>query len=319
MNLGKKIFELRKKKGISQEELGERIDVTRQTISNWELGTTAPNPEQLKLLSKELNISIDELLDNDIKNIIVEKVSNTEELAGLILKFIKVISIIIGAAIIGFILLILFNIIFKTIKHSTEKGREIEEAIHCELYGEEHSFGIKYYELTGEPFELGGDSYFSDILDLGKYNDAHQIFNVINDYVKKNGGTCNIVSDHDLNDIVNFYLKEGSLTKTGATFILETNSDYDIGFGESFMIEKYDEKTHDFQVLKYDEDKNCAFNMIGYNLQKNKPFELKQGWFCMYGELPKGLYRIVKDVSFDSDRPIDEDKVYYISAEFNIE
>ena len=77
MNLGKKIFELRKKSGLSQEQLGEKINVTRQTISNWELGETSPNPEQLKALSKELNISIDELLDNDIKSILVEKVSNT--------------------------------------------------------------------------------------------------------------------------------------------------------------------------------------------------------------------------------------------------
>ena len=35
MKLGKKILELRKKEGLSQEELGERINVTRQTISNW--------------------------------------------------------------------------------------------------------------------------------------------------------------------------------------------------------------------------------------------------------------------------------------------
>ena len=73
--LGKKLLELRKKKGLSQEELGERIDVTRQTISNWELDVTSPNPEQLKKLSKELNISIDELLDNDIQNVIEKKVT----------------------------------------------------------------------------------------------------------------------------------------------------------------------------------------------------------------------------------------------------
>ena len=67
MKLGEKILELRKKNGFSQEQLGEKINVTRQTISNWELGETSPNPEQLKLLSKVLNVSIDELLDNDIK------------------------------------------------------------------------------------------------------------------------------------------------------------------------------------------------------------------------------------------------------------
>lgn len=62
--LGKNIQKLRKQANMSQEQLAEKIDVTRQTISNWELGETAPNPEQLKILSKELNISIDKLLDN---------------------------------------------------------------------------------------------------------------------------------------------------------------------------------------------------------------------------------------------------------------
>ena len=85
----KKILELRKKNGLSQEQLGEKIDVTRQTISNWELGETSPNPEQLKLLSRTLNVSIDELLDNDVNNVLVEKISNTEKLAGIIIKILK--------------------------------------------------------------------------------------------------------------------------------------------------------------------------------------------------------------------------------------
>ena len=96
MKLGEKILELRKKNGLSQEQLGERIDVTRQTISNWELGETSPNTEQLKLLSRELKVSIDDLLDNDIKNIVVEKVSNTEKLAGIAIKSAKVLGILFG-------------------------------------------------------------------------------------------------------------------------------------------------------------------------------------------------------------------------------
>ncbi len=87
--LGENIYNLRKKKNLSQEDLAEMIEVTRQTISNWELGETAPNPEQLKLLSKALNISVDDLLNNDIKNVLVEKISNTEKLAGLGIKLIK--------------------------------------------------------------------------------------------------------------------------------------------------------------------------------------------------------------------------------------
>ena len=81
MKLGDNIFKLRKDCKLSQEQLAEKVDVTRQTISNWELGETSPNPEQLKLLSKALNVSIDELLNNDIKQVLVEKVNNTEKLA----------------------------------------------------------------------------------------------------------------------------------------------------------------------------------------------------------------------------------------------
>ena len=94
MKLGENIFKLRKEYNLSQEQLAEKINVTRQTISNWELGETAPNPEQLKLLSKELNISIDELLNNDIKQVLVDKVSNTEKLAKIIIKILKILGII---------------------------------------------------------------------------------------------------------------------------------------------------------------------------------------------------------------------------------
>lgn len=65
MKLGENIYRLRRTTGLSQEKLAEKINVTRQTISNWELGETAPNPDQLILLSKEFEVSIDELVGND--------------------------------------------------------------------------------------------------------------------------------------------------------------------------------------------------------------------------------------------------------------
>ncbi len=67
MELKDNIYNLRKAKKISQGELAEKVEVSRQTISNWELGSTSPNPKQLILLSKTLCISVDELLGNDIK------------------------------------------------------------------------------------------------------------------------------------------------------------------------------------------------------------------------------------------------------------
>lgn len=114
MTLGENIYTLRKKKGLSQEQLGEQVNVTRQTISNWELGETSPNTEQLKLLSKTFNISIDELLDNDIKTILVEKVSNTEKLAEIVIKILKIAGIVFAGIfavdLIALIIFVLFRV-----------------------------------------------------------------------------------------------------------------------------------------------------------------------------------------------------------------
>ena len=89
MEIGKKIMDLRKKNGLSQEELAEKVGVARQTISKWELGETSPDLKQAKELSKIFNASLDELVNNDIKDILVEKTSNTEKLAGLILNLLN--------------------------------------------------------------------------------------------------------------------------------------------------------------------------------------------------------------------------------------
>lgn len=53
---------LREKNGLTQDELAEKVLVTRQAVSRWETGETQPNTETLKLLSKEYNVSINTLL-----------------------------------------------------------------------------------------------------------------------------------------------------------------------------------------------------------------------------------------------------------------
>lgn len=56
------ILQLRTQKGLSQDELAEKIMVTRQAVSRWENGETVPNTETLKLLSQEFDVSINTLL-----------------------------------------------------------------------------------------------------------------------------------------------------------------------------------------------------------------------------------------------------------------
>ena len=103
MNLGNKIVSLRKKNNLSQEELAEKVGVTRQTISKWELEETAPDINQAKTLSKIFNVSLDELTNNNINSILTEKISNTERLAGITIKILKVI----GVGMLAFIIIII--------------------------------------------------------------------------------------------------------------------------------------------------------------------------------------------------------------------
>ena len=188
MEIGNRISELRKKKGLSQEELAEKIGVARQTISKWELGETSPDLKQSKELSKIFNVSLDELTDNDIKDILVEKTSNTEKLAGLILKLIKVIVIFI---ILFPVVLITARIIFKNI-HEKNSGRLMQVSIKCNLHDKDYGYEFLYYETTGEIKEAGGDGYLANVTHIIKYSDAYEALDIIDAYVTNNNGTCTV-------------------------------------------------------------------------------------------------------------------------------
>ena len=62
MNTKDILLELRTKKGLSQDELAEKVFVTRQAVSRWENGETVPNTDTLKLLSRLFDVSINTLL-----------------------------------------------------------------------------------------------------------------------------------------------------------------------------------------------------------------------------------------------------------------
>ena len=67
MKLGDNIQKLRKELKLSQEQLAEKIDVTRQTISNWENDKSYPDINSLVLLSEVFKISLDRLIKGDIE------------------------------------------------------------------------------------------------------------------------------------------------------------------------------------------------------------------------------------------------------------
>lgn len=68
MKFNEKLIELRRKEGLSQEELGYKLNVTRQTISKWELGQTTPEMDKIVEMSKIFNLSVDELINESETN-----------------------------------------------------------------------------------------------------------------------------------------------------------------------------------------------------------------------------------------------------------
>ena len=64
MDFNNKLYELRKQKGFSQEELANRLNVSRQTISKWEVGDSTPDMEKLIAISELFGVSLDELVLN---------------------------------------------------------------------------------------------------------------------------------------------------------------------------------------------------------------------------------------------------------------
>lgn len=66
MKFGDKLTLLRKRNGLSQEDLGEKLNVTRQTVSKWELGQTKPDTDKLMEISKLLNVDFNVLIDDTL-------------------------------------------------------------------------------------------------------------------------------------------------------------------------------------------------------------------------------------------------------------
>ena len=65
MTFQEQLITFRKQQGLSQEQLGEKLGVTRQTVSKWELGVTTPEMDKLILLADLFHISIDELVGRE--------------------------------------------------------------------------------------------------------------------------------------------------------------------------------------------------------------------------------------------------------------
>lgn len=78
MEFSNKLYNLRKQKGLSQEELANRLNVSRQTVSKWEVGDSTPDMEKLIAISDLFEISLDELVMDKAPEHVGENTAKSE-------------------------------------------------------------------------------------------------------------------------------------------------------------------------------------------------------------------------------------------------
>lgn len=110
-NLGEKIWRLREERGLSQEALAEKLDVSRQTVSNWENDRATPDAYKLKQLCEALGVSADGFLGMKECNSALRENSSvlSEEDAGLVGKQRRIFRIVL-LAFLGAVAALLFAI-----------------------------------------------------------------------------------------------------------------------------------------------------------------------------------------------------------------
>ena len=117
--LSERIYQFRRRCGLSQEQLAEKIGVSRQAVSKWESGTSTPELEKLLALSECFQISLDELVKEEIDNLSTNVIpQNMEET-----KFPKGIELKVGITLclVGAVCLILFGIMMVASPNAAEQ------------------------------------------------------------------------------------------------------------------------------------------------------------------------------------------------------
>lgn len=186
--LGEKIISERKKCKLSQEDLAEKLGITRQTISNWELNETSPDLKQASKLCDIFNISLDELTGKE--NAILTKLDKTESNSKLIIKLVKTVGITLGTLI--FILLCIVSIYIYSTNYYTAEPTATGEGRFCYYNGKISNYTVMKNNSDGSlSYDIGDINIIND-LDLYniKTGEPKEILEKIVKYIKDNGGTC---------------------------------------------------------------------------------------------------------------------------------
>ena len=214
MKFNEKLIELRKKQGLSQEELGYKLNVTRQTVSKWELGETTPEMAKLVEMSKIFNVSVDELTnDSEIKTnvnpIIEDQPINNEEKKDKKEK--KVLIILVG-------LLIVVVVAIAGTAISSAKKTSIED--------QTIGFFDKFFNLFDKILDKGME--MQDEID-GMIDDSEEMQNAQQNFENIFGDATNKINTSAFNGVLELYKGSngGSQLKRLLDEVITTNKTQD--------------------------------------------------------------------------------------------
>ena len=200
--IGDKILELRKKNDLSQEKLAEKIDVTRQTISNWELGETSPDLKQASELAKVFNVTLDELVGTNREDILYYKVNSVEEKSNLILKKLSRLSWIslLYFALFLIIVLVLWNLFCSVYYGNTVSATSTGIEAICEIDGVIHKYSVMKNIADGSLNLTTTDNELIGNFNISDYDDVNVAIKDIEKYVLAKNGKCGIDPDNLFNN-----------------------------------------------------------------------------------------------------------------------
>jgi len=184
MEIGNKILELRKQNNLSQEQLAEKMGVARQTISKWELGETSPDLEQAKQLSQIFNVCLDELTNNEIKNVLIEKVNNNEKLTISIINILKIILLLVVIIVISLLFMVFCKDYFDI------QPIETMQSIECTIDGKKYFYEVWQNNETSYMIDKIVTQDTNLNVDTTQYTNLEGVIEAIKEKVISRGGSC---------------------------------------------------------------------------------------------------------------------------------
>ena len=188
MKFEEKLIKLRKEQALSQEDLAEELNVTRQTISKWELGQTKPDSEKIMEMAKLFNISTDELLSDSSDPIKSNnKTDNPKRAVIIVLILVFALLAILGWS--------LYSLFFNTINGVNKQAKGffgfINNQMEQQMKDTNEANGFYGYISNQIEKDLNGNNKLEE-----QQNNANNIIGQISEQI--NTESKKVVDEHDL-------------------------------------------------------------------------------------------------------------------------